>query len=171
MIFEIHTDKVRSLARSFKFAVRGVLYCIRCERNMRIHLTAAAYVLAFSCFYHFSATEYAVLLISICLVLCAETVNTAIEAVVDLRTQYYERLARIAKDCAAGAVFICAVFAAVIGFMFYIKPRVISEIFHFLITNYIWGGVFVLSIPASLLFIFYYPFQLKKQIRRIKSGR
>lgn len=151
-----HT-KVRSLARSFRYAARGIVYCVKNERNMRIHLVVAAYVLIFSLFYEFSQTQYILLLLTICSVLFAETVNTAIEAIVNLETQSYDSLARIAKDVAAGAVFICAIFAAVVGIILFLKPATIVYIVHYLITNPFWGILFLLSIPASLIFIFGLP--------------
>jgi diacylglycerol kinase (ATP) len=44
-----------------------------------------------------------------------ELVNTAVESVVDLVTEEWRPLARRAKDCAAGAVLIAAIWAAVVG--------------------------------------------------------
>lgn len=147
-------SKVRSLARSFKYACRGILYCVKNERNMRIHLVTTAYVLMFSLFYSFTQTQYILLLLTICLVLFAEGVNTAIEAIVNLETQSYDSLARIAKDVAAGAVLICAIFAVIVGIILFLKPATIIYIVHYLIDNPFWGILFLLSIPAALVFIF-----------------
>lgn len=149
--------KVWSLARSFRYAGRGVAYCIKNERNMRIHLVFAAYVFAFSPFYAFTQTQYILLLLTIGTVLSAEAVNTALEALVNLETQSYDNLARIAKDVAAGAVLICSVFAFAIGLLLYIKPSVIVCIFWFLVTNPLWGVLFVLSLPVCSAFIFGMP--------------
>lgn len=159
MTMEERAQNVRSLARSFIFSFWGIGYCIRNERNMRIHLVMAAYVLVFSCFYGFSPVEYAVLLLSIALVIASETMNTAIEAIVNLQTQCYDNLARIAKDVAAGAVFICAFFAAVIGCVFFIKPKILLYIVAFLVRSPLYGIIFLLSIPAATLFIFCFPFR------------
>ena len=48
--------------KSFGYAARGVWYCIRHERNFRIHLGIAAYVLAFAPYFSLSRAEWAVLL-------------------------------------------------------------------------------------------------------------
>ena len=44
-----------------------------------------------------------------------EHVNTAVEAVVDMVTEEYHPLAKVAKDTAAGAVLIAAIMAAIAG--------------------------------------------------------
>jgi diacylglycerol kinase (ATP) len=83
-------------------------------------------VLLTALFFKVSMLEFALLTISILSVLCAEMVNTAIEAVVDLVSPGLHPLAKIAKDTAAGAVLIAACGAAVIGYLVlakYIMPR------------------------------------------------
>ena len=153
--------KVKSLARSFKNAGRGVMYCVKNERNMRIHLVTASYVLIFSPFYHFSQTQYILLLLTIGIVLFAEAVNTAIEALVNLETQCYDHLARIAKDVAAGAVFICAIFALAVGIILFFKFTTIFYILNYLISNPFAGALLVISLPVATAFIFGLPRRAK----------
>jgi diacylglycerol kinase (ATP) len=62
-------------------------------------------------------TEFILISISICLVLFAELMNTAVEAVVDLVTTEYHPLAKTAKDVAAGAVLVASFGAAVMGYL------------------------------------------------------
>lgn len=149
--------KVRSLARSFKYAGRGIAFCIKNERNMRIHLVTAAYVYAFSPFYHFSQTQYILITLTIGMVLSAEAVNTALEALVNLETQSYDNLARIAKDVAAGAVLICSIFAFIIGLVLYLKPPIIASVVGFLLNNPFFGVLFLVSLPVCAVFIFDLP--------------
>jgi len=146
--------QVRSLKKSFANAFKGISYCIRHERNMRIHLVAAAYVLIFSVFYDLSGAEYILLLIAIALVLFSEVVNTAIEAIVDMQDKSYDNIARIAKDAAAGAVLICSIIAAVIGCILFLKIDTIIYIFEFLAAKPQFGILFLLTLPLSALFIF-----------------
>ena len=47
----------------------------------------------------------------------AELMNTALEAVVDHVSPEFHALAKVAKDCAAGAVFLTALCAVVVGFL------------------------------------------------------
>ncbi len=57
----------------------------------------------------------ALLFICVSGVLAAEMFNTAVESVVDMVTQAYHPLAKLAKDIAAGAVLITSINAAIVG--------------------------------------------------------
>lgn len=149
--------EVKGLAKSFRNAFRGIFFCIKNERNMRIHLVAAAYVLVLSSFYNLTGEQYILLLGAIFLVLFAETVNTSIESVVNLNTQWYDSLARIGKDVAAGAVLLCAIYAFIVGCILFLKPDILLDIVLFLVGNPLWGLLFLLSLPISVLFIFLWP--------------
>lgn len=96
------------LIQSFRYAFAGLWYCIRRERNFRIHLCAAALVLLTGYFAGFDGQDFATLLVTISLVLFAEIANTAIERTVDLFSPEYNLVAKYAKDLAAGAVLVCA---------------------------------------------------------------
>jgi diacylglycerol kinase (ATP) len=104
---------------SFKYAWAGVSYAFRTQRNFRIHLMIGALALSLGIFLHLSSVKMAVIGLTIGLVLAMELLNTAIEAIVDLTVQRtYHELAKIAKDCAAGAVFIVSLVAlSVAGFL------------------------------------------------------
>lgn len=155
--------RIRSLRKSFRDAFRGVAFCIKNERNMRIHLVVGAYMLCFSPFFHLSKAEYAVLLLAIALVLFAETVNTALEAVINLQAQWYDNLARIGKDVAAGAVLICAFFAAVVGFVLFLQPATLLFIIEYLFSHLYFGFLFLISLPLAGIFIFLFPFNGRKR--------
>jgi diacylglycerol kinase len=102
---------------SFAHAWDGVMHAVRTQRNARVHLVAAACALTLGVVLHISALEFALVFLAIMAVLVAELFNTVVEAVVDLMTSEYHPLARVAKDVAAGAVLLCAMFAAVIGLL------------------------------------------------------
>ena len=108
---KIDKKEIRALIHSFYYAFRGLWYCIKNERNMRIHITAAVLVSLFAVIYGLTRTQFAILSLTFGLVMMCELLNTAIEARVDLSTDAYDHIARIAKDVAAGAVLVCA-FAA-----------------------------------------------------------
>ncbi len=155
-------ERIRSLQKSFRDAFRGVAFCMKNERNMRIHMVVGAYMLCFSPFFHLSAAEYAVLLLTIAMVLFAEAVNTAVEAVINLHTQWYDNLARIGKDVAAGAVLICAFFAAVVGFVLFFHPATLLFIIEYLFSHLFFGFLFLVSLPLTGIFIFFFPFNVRK---------
>ncbi len=68
--------------------------------------------------------EWAILILTIGLVISCELINTAIEAVVDLITEEYHPLAKVAKDTSASAVFIFAIVAVVVGLIIFL-PKII----------------------------------------------
>jgi diacylglycerol kinase (ATP) len=74
-------------------------------------------------FLHLSAVELAVICLTSALVMALELLNTAIESVVDLTVkQSYHELAKIAKDCAAGAVLVSAIAAVLVAGSLLIPP-------------------------------------------------
>lgn len=115
--------KKNALYKSFGYALEGVAVGIRQERNMKIHCAAAVLVVLAGIFFRLSATEWCLCLILFGLILALELVNTAVEAVVDLVTEEYKPLAKRAKDTAAGAVFIAAVMAAIVGCILFL-PKI-----------------------------------------------
>lgn len=154
---------MKKLIKSFQYAGRGIRYCLRNERNMRIHLIASVYVLIFSLFFSLSSLQYAVLVLLIALMFSAEMINTAIETLVNLVSPCYHQLARIAKDVAAGAVFVCATAAVLIGLLFFWKPEVYPAIVRFFADRPWCLLLLAASVVFSLLFIFKGPDRLVKR--------
>jgi len=109
----------RNLLWSFNYAVEGIVYALRTQRNMRLHALAAATVLFAALFFRISALELVALVFAIGLVIVTELINTAIEATVDVATQGLDPLAKTAKDVAAGAVLVASVVAVVVGFVIF----------------------------------------------------
>ncbi|MBD2315356.1 diacylglycerol kinase [Phormidium tenue] len=110
--FQIATN----LLLSFQYAGQGVGYAFRTQRNFRIHLTIGAIALSLSLYFHLSAVACSIISLTIALVLVLELLNTALEAVVDLTVgREFHQLAKVAKDCAAGAVLIAAIAALMIA--------------------------------------------------------
>lgn len=109
----------KKLVDSFNSAINGIINTVRTERNMKIHLVAAILVLIACFFFDISKMEFLILAITITMVMAAEVVNTAIEAVVDMSTNYYHPLAKIAKNAAAGAVLITAINSVIVGYVIF----------------------------------------------------
>jgi diacylglycerol kinase (ATP) len=102
-------------ARSFVHAWHGLVHLLGTQHNAWIHLAASAGVVAAAVACDLSRWEWAWLILAIGLVLAAEAMNTAIEALADaLFPEYNEGVGR-AKDVAAAAVLILAFTAALLG--------------------------------------------------------
>ncbi len=142
-----------SFLRGFKFAFRGIIYAVNHERNMRIHIVIAAYLLYFVSYYGLSPAEMSVLLAVIALVICLELINTAVERACDLYSEKYDRLIEIAKDVAAGAVLVAAMFAVgVAGFLLW-RPDTIWSIILFHCSSPERFTLLVLTAVIAILFI------------------
>ena len=113
------------LYKSFGYAFQVIFNTIRTERNIKIHCAAAILVTIFGIWLQISKTEWMICFILFGLILALELVNTAVEATVDLFTEERKPLAKKAKDAAAGAVLIVAIFAAVIGILIFI-PKLLD---------------------------------------------
>ncbi|MBF8981999.1 diacylglycerol kinase [Lutibacter sp. B2] len=120
--------KVKNIIDSFNYAIKGILYAIRTQRNMKIHYMIGMIVVLGSLFSKISKMELIVLCITIGLVIITEMINTAIEAAIDLTVDAYHPLAKIAKDVSAGAVLISAVNAVIVGYViFFDEVSIVTE--------------------------------------------
>ncbi|MGG4143178.1 diacylglycerol kinase family protein [Paenibacillus algorifonticola] len=108
---------MKKFIRSLGFAWAGIAFGVQNERHMRIHVLVAAAVILLGAFLSLSGMEWALLLLTMALVIVAEMINTAVEKVVDLASPERHALAKTAKDVAAGAVLLAACFAVFIGFI------------------------------------------------------
>ncbi|MBQ8526802.1 MAG: diacylglycerol kinase family protein [Clostridia bacterium] len=135
--------------RSFKYAFFGVMHCIKTQRNFRFHTFAALSAMILAYEYNLSQTEKLVLMFTIVFVLISEMFNTAIESVVDMKTQDYNPLAKIAKDVAAGSVLVSAFAAATTGLVLFYNDGVIWQI----VFDYIKNPLFWLYAAAGLVYI------------------
>ena len=108
---------IRKLIYSFKFAAEGILYCVKSQRNMKIHVCAAVLVCILGWLQNLTYERMALLIFAVSLVLVTEMLNTAVETVVNMISLEWNPLAKIAKDVAAGAVLLAASVSLVIGYL------------------------------------------------------
>ncbi len=107
--------KNRNLMDSFKNAFQGIKYALVNERNMKIHTTAAILVLLLSLWLRVSRVEFAILCLTVLIVICFELINTAVEVMCNIIVDVYHPKAKIIKDVSAGAVMASAIFSLIIG--------------------------------------------------------
>jgi diacylglycerol kinase (ATP) len=120
---ELSWQIASNLLISFKYAWAGIVYGFRTQRNFRIHVAVCALAIGLSVFLRLETVEISIIAITSGLVLTLELVNTAIESIVDLTVkQSYHELAKIAKDCAAGAVLISALVALLVAATLLLPP-------------------------------------------------
>jgi diacylglycerol kinase len=103
------------LIDSLRHAREGYGFSLIHERNMRIHTAIAVITLIAAIVIDLSAIELILMFLAITLVIVSELLNTAIEKTVDLAMPNQHPIAKAAKDCAAAAVLVCALFAIAVG--------------------------------------------------------
>lgn len=149
---------MKGLLKSFGYAAKGIAHAVLTGRNMRIHITFTVYMfscLAFFDFFTLSRTELAVLMLTCALVISAEAFNTAIERCVDLVTKEYKPLAEKAKDAAAGAVLLAALFAVGVGIAIMGKGEYMRALFEYYRAAPLMLLPLALSLVPAAVFIFY----------------
>jgi diacylglycerol kinase (ATP) len=120
---ELSWQIASNLFVSFKYAWAGITYAFQTQRNFRIHVAVCALAIGLSVFLRLETVKVSIIAVTSGLVLTLELVNTAIESIVDLTVkQSYHELAKVAKDCAAGAVLVSALVAFLVASTLILPP-------------------------------------------------
>jgi diacylglycerol kinase len=116
---------VKELARrlkSFRFAYEGIKYALTTQPNMKIHFFISFVTLISALFFRLPVLHILFILLAITLMIVTELLNTAVEKTVDLAMPDSHPIAKIAKDVAAAAVLVAAVFAVAVGMIVFYDP-------------------------------------------------
>ena len=101
----------KRILRSFKFSFDGLKYAYLHEQSLVLHVIVMAIVITCGFVFKITPIQWVITLVMGALILVSELFNTSIEAVVDLVTQEFHPLAKIAKDTASAATFIASIIA------------------------------------------------------------
>lgn len=115
----------KTLWESFRYAFQGFVYSFRTQRNFRIHCLATLALSLLAVVLRLRLPEILFLLSAVFFVLISELFNTAIEKTIDLYTTKFHPLAKIAKNCAAAAVLLAALYAVIVGILV-LLPRLME---------------------------------------------
>ena len=151
-------DNYKKLFKSFTYAFKGIFRTVSTERNLRIHITCLVYmftILGFTDWFTLTRVDYAILLLASGTVISGEIINTAIENAVNLASAEYNKYAETAKDAAAGAVLVFAVFAVATGIAILFQPEAFKAMYEHFKGNVLHFCLFVLSIIPATYFIFF----------------
>ncbi|WP_341650233.1 diacylglycerol kinase [Thauera humireducens] len=110
--------KGEGFVRRLGFALKGLRHTVVTERSFRVHLAAAAGVLAVLLITRPAPVWWAVLGLAVGFVLMAELFNTALETLADHLHPERHPVVGAAKDIAAAAVLVASGAAAVAGLAF-----------------------------------------------------
>lgn len=157
--------------RSVKYALRGVAYCINNERNMRFHTVAAFFSFAMSPFFGLGRAEYALLALTCGTVMAAEVFNTVAERLCDTVKPGYSNGVRAAKDLAAGAVLVAALFAVGVAVALFARPACIAAGWLWLL-EHPWRLAVLLALAAAAVpYVAWGPPGIRDRARRLLRRR
>jgi len=122
----MNLNDIRRFKFSFRSALIGIKTAYNSQKNLRVHIVIAFFVIVAGVFLKVSITEWLILLLTILLVVISEMFNTAIEFTVDLFSNEYSKQAKKAKDVSAAGVLITAIFALLIGILIFL-PKIITQ--------------------------------------------
>ncbi len=155
---------MKAFIKGFGYAFRGIAFGVINERNMRFHVSIFIYMMFFLLHYDFfevSKTQFAILLMMSSLVMAGELFNTGIERAADAATLEKNEFVKIAKDAAAGAVLVLAIFSVAVGIIILYQPSAFTEMFCYFKNNpfyiavlavtLILDGIFILSGPKKII--------------------
>lgn len=148
-------NKNKSILKSFKNAWCGLMSPFKYEKNLRFHFVIANLIVLFAYYFGISKTEWAVLIITISMVIAAELINTAIENAVNTATLEYSDFAKKAKDTAAGAVLFIAIVSVIVGIVLFLDGEKIINTLTYIIST---PKAFIISLGLfifDILFLIY----------------
>lgn len=114
----------RKFYNSFGFAFKGIRMVLSNQQNLWIHLMVACIVVATGYFAKLSAVEWCIIVLCIFMVIAMETMNSAIEKLVDFVSPGFHEQAGAIKDISAAAVLLTVVGAVVAGLLIFL-PKLI----------------------------------------------
>ena len=115
------------LLRSFGYAIAGAAHILRTQGNARVELVIGFLAVVAGLWLGLDPVAWAVLALTITLVVCLEWVNTSIELAVTLASPQTNPVAKAAKDVSAAAVLASALGAVVVG-LFLFGPRLVARL-------------------------------------------
>lgn len=127
---EKNISKNKHFIYSLDFAITGLKTAFKDERNFRFHCFSLVAVCMLGVVMRLSVIEWIWILLSATLVIVMELVNTSLENLVDMITNYhFHPLGKKVKDIGAGLVLVQAIFALIVGLLIF-GPKFYDLIFH-----------------------------------------
>ena len=109
--------------KGMKYSFKGGIELIRSEASIQVQFGVAIIMTIAGFYFEISRMEWIAQFLCIGMVMTAEGLNTAIEAIADfMHPEYHKKIGHI-KDIAAGAVGIAALISVVVGGFIYF-PRI-----------------------------------------------
>jgi len=111
----------KKFVSSLKYAFSGLKIAYKKEQSFRIQLVVAFLVLLLSFILGLTNLEKAILVLTCCLVLGLELLNSQIEKVLDIVQPCLDHRVKHIKDLSAGAVLIASIAALLVAFFLFVS--------------------------------------------------
>ncbi len=109
--------------KSVGYAFKGAMHLLKTEASIKIQICIAIIVTVAGFYFDISKIEWLIQITCIGLVMSLEGMNTAVEYIADfIHPDRHATIGKI-KDIAAGAVFIAATCATIVGLIIYL-PKI-----------------------------------------------
>ena len=152
--------------KSLGYAVKGVAYGIRNERNIRIDMVAMVFAAALGFVARVDRGEWTAMVICMFLVPSLELVNTAIERRVTRPDMEHYDLAGIAKDTAAGAVLVSSVASLIVAGLIFLEGEKLGRI-----TDFFFGSLSGVMLLAGFILLSYVFVTMDRFIKDNKESK
>ena len=110
---------IKRLARSFQYALKGLIKTFKEEQNLKVQTAAGLLVLLLAWQLKVSLLEWTVLILAIGLVILMEIVNSAVERVTDVLKPRINGYVKEIKDIMAAAVMLASLVALIVGLIIF----------------------------------------------------
>lgn len=110
------TNRLKSVGYAFK----GALLLLQTEASIKIQFGIAIIMTGAGFYFKISTTEWLFQILAIGIIMSIEGLNTAVEKLADFIHPEHHKKIGIIKDVSAGAVFIAAITAIIIGGIIYV---------------------------------------------------
>lgn len=119
---------IKRFLDSWVNSYNGFKYAYTHEQSLLLHIFFSIVAIVCGIVFKITGTQWILLFLVMVVIIVAELLNTAIEATVDLITDQYEPLAKVAKDCASAAVLTSVMLASIVGIYVFL-PQIVKLIF------------------------------------------
>lgn len=111
--------KIKRLAKSFRYAVKGLIKIFREEQNIRVQSFIGILALLAAIYFQISRMEWVVIILIIGLVILMEIINSAVERVADILKPRIDSYVKEIKDITAAAVMLASIISIIIGIIIF----------------------------------------------------
>jgi len=148
---------LRKFIKGFKYAFCGLGHAVKTQVNMRVHIAAMFYVIAFAFIQRLGAADVCIELVCCAIVIALEMVNTSLEALCDTVHPENHTGIKYCKDASAGAVLAAAIISAVVWIVMLILGNdgiYLKNTFEFFFSGPVPVMVLIITIILWMIFIF-----------------